>query len=100
MAHLGDAFSKDDNNFAKIHTKEPGVRSYMEGPLRTDHEGALLDRLKQCGQKKAMHLYPNVQRALCTDGLIFWTYRGLSARLLCSLGRTEDPLHGGHTQVS
>ena len=93
-----------------------------------------LCRLGQCRQKKAMHLYPNVQRDLCTvrpilmdvqspipcslhgqayshgrtepdpllsarSGLFSLTYRGLSTRLLCSLGRTEVPAlaltHGG-----
>ena len=43
MAHLGDVFKKDDKYFPKTDSKEAGVRFYMEGPLRTNHEGALLD---------------------------------------------------------
>ena len=43
MAHLGDIFEKDGSYFAKVDTKEKGVRYEMKGPLRSGSQAALRD---------------------------------------------------------
>ena len=43
MAHLGDIFEKDGSYFAKVDTKEKGVRYEMKGPLRSGSQAALQD---------------------------------------------------------
>ena len=43
MAHLGGVFTSNGKFFAKIETREGGMRFYMEGPRREDKQQAAQD---------------------------------------------------------